>query len=72
MAEKVERWMAANGQDFDTEAECQDYEEMLAYSPEIVAVFSKLPYIPGIAKEAKYIVDSLWGAGYKVVKREGV
>lgn len=69
MAKKVERWRAANGQEFETEAECQDYEEMMAYAPEIIDVLLK---VPGLVKDATYIVDSLWEEGYKVVKREGV
>ena len=67
MAEKVERWLAVDGQEFEAEAECRDYEEMLAYAPPIIDVISK---IRGLLKDGKYIVESLWDEGYIVVKRE--
>jgi hypothetical protein len=69
MAKKVERWKAEDGEEFETEAECQDYDEMLAYAPEIIEAISRIPGIHGTIVDAKYIVDSLWEDGYMFVKR---
>jgi hypothetical protein len=66
----VERWVAENGEEFESEAGCQSYEEFLTYSPPFVELLKGIAGDPSVKLDAGYILDYLWDEGYKLVKRD--
>ena len=69
MVEKVERWMAVDESEFESEAECQSYEEFLAYFPPFVELLKGISGNPSVNTDAVYILDALWEWGYRLVER---